>query len=43
MKQKVNYGELSVEITLLGFPHMVKATSETWPNPPVSSFQQESS
>ena len=26
-------GELSVEITLLGLPHIVKPTSETWPNP----------
>ena len=41
MKQKVNCDELPVEITLLGLPHMVKAASETWPNPHVSSFQRE--
>ena len=29
MKRKVNCGELPVEITLLGLPQMVKATSET--------------
>ena len=43
MKQKVNCDELPVEITLLGLPHMVKAASETWPNPCVSSFQREPS
>ena len=41
MKQKINCGELSVAITLLGLPHMLKAASETWPNPQVSSFQRE--
>ena len=35
MKRKINCGELSVEKTLLGMPHIVKATSETWPNPHV--------
>ena len=32
VKQKVNCGELSVEITFLGLPHIVNAASETWPN-----------
>ena len=32
MKRIVNCGELSVEITLLGLPYIVKAASETWPN-----------
>ena len=41
MKQKINCGELSVAITLLGLPHMFKAASGTWPNPRVSSFQRE--
>ena len=41
MKQKVNCDELPVEITLLGLPHMVKAASETWQNPHVSSFKRE--
>ena len=41
MKRKVNCGELYVEITLLGLPQMVKATSETWPNPRVSFFRRE--
>ena len=48
VKRKVYCGELSVEITLLGLPHIVKAASETWPNPRVKvnftlarSFQQE--
>ena len=48
MKQIVNCGELSVEKTLLGLPHIVEATSETWPDTPVKenstlawSFQQE--
>ena len=41
MKLKVNCSELSLEITLLGLPHMVKAASETWPNPHLSSFQWE--
>ena len=47
MKLKVNCGELSVEITLLGLPHIVIGASETWPNPRVKknftlvrSFQQ---
>ena len=35
MKRKVNYGELSVEKTLLGLSHIAKATSETWLNPRV--------
>ena len=35
MKRKVNCGELHVEKTLLGLPHIVKAASETSPNPPV--------
>ena len=39
MKRKVNWSQLSVEIFLLGLPH--KVTSETWPNPRVSSFQRE--
>ena len=30
VKWKVNCGELSVEKTLLGLPHIVKATAETW-------------
>ena len=49
VKWKVNCGELSVEITLLGLPHIVKAASETWVNPRVKvnstlarSFQQNS-
>ena len=33
VKRKVNCGELSVEITLLGLLHIVKAASEIWPNP----------
>ena len=33
MKQKVNFGELSVEIALLGLPHIAKDASETWPKP----------
>ena len=41
MKRKVNYGDLSVEKTLLGLPGMVKGASETWTNPRVSSFQGE--
>ena len=48
MKRKVNCGELPVEITLLGLPQMMKATSETWPNARVKvnstfarSFQQK--
>ena len=48
VKRKANCGELSVEITLLGLPHMVKAASETWPDPRVNvnstfvrSFQQK--
>ena len=48
VKRKVNCSELSVEKTLLGLPHIVKAASETWPNPRVKlnftlawSFQQE--
>ena len=41
MKRKVNCSQLFVEITLLGLPHIVKAASETSPNPRVSSFQQE--
>ena len=41
MKRKANYGDLSVEKTLLGLPDMVKAASETWTNPRVSSFQGE--
>ena len=41
MKRKVNCGKLSVEITLLGLPHIVKATYETWPNPHVSFFKRE--
>ena len=40
-KRNVNWGELSVEITLLGLPHIVKAVSKTWPNPYVCSFQRE--
>ena len=35
VKRKVNCGELSLEITLLGLPHIVKAASETWLNPRV--------
>ena len=48
LKRKVNCDELSVEETLLGLPHIVKAASETWPNRRVKanftlawSFQQE--
>ena len=41
MKQKVNCDELPVEITLLGLPHMVKAASETWPNPRVTARLHE--
>ena len=48
VKRKVNWGELSVEITLLELPHIVKAASRTWSNPLVKvnstlarSFQQE--
>ena len=41
MKRKVNCGELPVEITLFGLPHIVKTAGETWPNPRVSSFQEE--
>ena len=37
VKRKVNCGELSLEITLLGLPHIVKAASETWLNPRVNS------
>ena len=33
MKQKVDCSELSLEITLLGLSHIVKATPETWQNP----------
>ena len=36
MKRKVNCGHLSVEITLLGLPHIVKVASEKWPNLRVS-------
>ena len=49
VKRKFNCVELSVEITLLGLPHIVKAASETYPNPRVKmistlarSFQQKS-
>ena len=48
VKRIVNCGELSVEITLLGLPYIVKAASETWPNTGVKvnstlarSFQQK--
>ena len=48
VKRKVGCRELSVEVTLLGLPHIVKAASETSPNPHVKvdstlprSFQQE--
>ena len=48
MKRKVNCTEISVEITLLRLPYIVKAAPETWPNPRVKlnstvvrSFQQE--
>ena len=48
VKRKVNCSELSLEITLLGLPHILKATSEALPNPPVKvnftfarSFQQD--
>ena len=41
MKRKVSCGELSVEMFLLGLPHIVKAVSETWPNLRVSSYQRE--
>ena len=33
VKRKVNFGELYVEIALLGLPHIAKAASETWPKP----------
>ena len=46
--RKLIISELSVEKTLLGLPHIVKAATETWPNPRVKlnftlawSFQQE--
>ena len=35
MKRKVNCGELHVEQSLLGLPHIVKAPSETCQNPRV--------
>ena len=35
MKRKINWGELPVEKTLLGLPHIEKAASETKPNPRV--------
>ena len=48
VKRKVNFGELSVEITLLRLLHIVKALIETWQNPGVKvnstiarSFQQK--
>ena len=41
MKRKVNCGQLSVEITLLGLLHIVKATSEAWLNPRVSPFKRK--
>ena len=40
MKQKISCAELSVEITLLGLPHKVKAACETWPNPRVSFLNE---
>ena len=44
MKRRVNCAAFSVEKTLLQLPHIVKAASETWLNPPhvkLWSFQQE--
>ena len=49
MKRRVNCVAFSVEKTLLQLPHLVKAASETWLNPPrvklnftlAWSFQQE--
>ena len=48
MKRKGNCGELSVELILLGLPHIVKAAPEAWPNPRINvnstlarSFRQE--
>ena len=48
MKRKVNCGELAVEKTLLGLPHIVKDAPETWQYPRVKvnstlarSFQHE--
>ena len=35
MKRKVNCGELSVEKTLLGLPHIVKAAFEPWSDPSI--------
>ena len=34
-------GQLSVQIILLGLPHIVNAASEAWPNPRPSSYQRE--
>ena len=48
VKRKINCGELSVEKTLVGLPHVVKISCETRPNSHVKvnstlawSFQQE--
>ena len=41
MKQKISWGQLSVEMVLLGLPQIVKAASITWPNPRVTSYQRE--
>ena len=41
MKRKVNCGQLSVEITLLGLLHIVKTASEAWLYPRVSSFKRK--
>ena len=38
---EISWGQLSVEIVLIGLPHIVKAASETWLNPCVSSYQRE--
>ena len=35
VKRKVGWPEIPLETTLLGLPHIVKATSVTWPNPRV--------
>ena len=40
-KRKVKCSKLSVGITLLGLPHIVKIASETLTNERLSSFQQE--
>ena len=38
MKRKANCGQSFAEIILLGLPNIVKAASETWSDPRVSSY-----